>query len=319
MLMALRRDGMAGVCGVWGEEIGFPGEDEVETEVPWTIGGTPDNRLDDVEDRCSRREEDRESERAELESLMRWNRVRAAEVRRVAASMAADRVGLKRSFLKSSIFKKSEIFSSSACMESALVPVASARMPEPGCAVDDVALPLPLELLSSSTRGVPPEESRPRRWLKELLYFEIGAGLGDAEFDDPIACSGGATVDFRGNGVGPPGGVDCRFVASAEGPVVGGRTMPMRGAAPRGDSPSAGEADSGGALNGWKDPEGRRAMLAWLSPTSAAVRPVGMMILVGGGGGGGDDDGGGGDGELVPNARAARRVEIGLAPVTGPT
>jgi hypothetical protein len=188
MLIALRRDGIAGVCGVWGEEIGLPGEDEVEREVPWTMGGTPDNcRLDDVEDRCSSSEEDRESERAELESLMRWNRVRAAEVRRVAASTAADRVGFSRSFLKSSSFKKSEIFSSSACMESALVPVASARMPEPGCAVDDVALPLPLELLSSSARVVPPEDGRPRRWLKELLYFEIDDGLGDAEFDGTIA------------------------------------------------------------------------------------------------------------------------------------
>jgi hypothetical protein len=36
MLFALNREGIAGVCGVCGD-IGLPGEDDVETEVPAII------------------------------------------------------------------------------------------------------------------------------------------------------------------------------------------------------------------------------------------------------------------------------------------
>lgn len=39
MLLELSREGIAGVCGVWGE-MGFPGDDEVENDVPATMGGT---------------------------------------------------------------------------------------------------------------------------------------------------------------------------------------------------------------------------------------------------------------------------------------
>jgi hypothetical protein len=42
ILLALSRDGIAGVCGVCGE-IGFPGDDAVDIEVPATIAGTLDN------------------------------------------------------------------------------------------------------------------------------------------------------------------------------------------------------------------------------------------------------------------------------------
>jgi hypothetical protein len=35
---------MAGVCGVWGD-IGFPGDEAVEIEVPATMGGTPESCL----------------------------------------------------------------------------------------------------------------------------------------------------------------------------------------------------------------------------------------------------------------------------------
>ena len=42
MLLALSLDGIAGVCGVWGD-IGLPGDDEVDTEVPAIMGGTLDS------------------------------------------------------------------------------------------------------------------------------------------------------------------------------------------------------------------------------------------------------------------------------------
>lgn len=62
ILFALRRDGIAGVCGVWGE-IGFPGDDAVDTEVPAIIAGTLDScRLEEDEDRCSIVDEETESE-----------------------------------------------------------------------------------------------------------------------------------------------------------------------------------------------------------------------------------------------------------------
>jgi hypothetical protein len=51
MLLALRREGIAGVWGVCGD-IGFPGEDDVDMDVPATIGGTLDNcRLDELDER----------------------------------------------------------------------------------------------------------------------------------------------------------------------------------------------------------------------------------------------------------------------------
>jgi hypothetical protein len=72
MLFALNREGMAGVCGVCGE-IGFPGDEAVDIEVPAIIAGTLDNcRLDDDDERCSIVEDETESDRAMCESLMRW-------------------------------------------------------------------------------------------------------------------------------------------------------------------------------------------------------------------------------------------------------
>lgn len=50
-LLALRRDGMAGVCGVCGD-IAFPGEEEIDVEAPATMGGTLGSwRLEELEDR----------------------------------------------------------------------------------------------------------------------------------------------------------------------------------------------------------------------------------------------------------------------------
>lgn len=61
ILFALRREGMAGVCGVCGE-IGFPGDDAVDTEVPAIIAGTLDKcRLEEEDERWSMVEEDTDS------------------------------------------------------------------------------------------------------------------------------------------------------------------------------------------------------------------------------------------------------------------
>jgi len=57
------------VCG----EMGFPGEEAVETEVPAIMAGTLDNwRLEDEDERCSIIDEDTESDSAECDSFMRW-------------------------------------------------------------------------------------------------------------------------------------------------------------------------------------------------------------------------------------------------------
>lgn len=56
---------------MWGE-IGFPGEEDVDIEVPATIGGTLDNwRLDDADERWRSSEDDMESDSAALESRIR--------------------------------------------------------------------------------------------------------------------------------------------------------------------------------------------------------------------------------------------------------
>lgn len=56
---------------MWGE-MGFPGEEDVEIEVPATMGGTFDNcLLEDVDERGMSSEDDIESDKAALESLMR--------------------------------------------------------------------------------------------------------------------------------------------------------------------------------------------------------------------------------------------------------
>jgi hypothetical protein len=63
ILFALSREGIAGVWGVCGE-MGFPGDDAVEKEVPATIGGTLESwRLDEEDDRCSIMDEETESDR----------------------------------------------------------------------------------------------------------------------------------------------------------------------------------------------------------------------------------------------------------------
>lgn len=162
---ALSREGAKGVCGVCGD-IGLPGLDEVDTEVAGTIGGTDESwRDDELDERWSICEDEMDSERAALESRILWNRFRAAVVLLVDASAAAASWGVSRSFFRSSILRKSEMFSSSSCIDPELPPLfASAISPDPGCCAEDVPLTLPLLFWSSSILVVfPPLDSRARR------------------------------------------------------------------------------------------------------------------------------------------------------------
>ena len=157
---------------------------------------------------------------------------------------------------------------------------------------------------------IPPEEGLPRRWLKALLYLAIGAGLGDAELDDAIAFSEAACPVLRPEAATDGGGM---CLGSELGALIIGRE---RGEAPRGGSMREGEAESGGALNGWNEIEGRLRGLGLASAARAAARPVGAALTA--------DKGlleaeGGGDGDDVTYSLAARRADMGLAPVGGPT
>jgi hypothetical protein len=272
LLAALSREGIAGVWGVCGES-GFPGEDEVDTDVGGIIGGTLEScRLDEPDEPPARnkREEDIESDNSLFESRMRWKRVSAAVVLRVEASVEAASEGVRRSFFRSSILRKSEMFSSSSWTEPELPPPTSASRPEPGCA-EDVALPLPLLVWSSSVLVVPPEDNRPRRWLKLLLYLVMGAGFGELEAEEVTALSGSFAPCF---GAVPEGYTDGAMpLASFREARTGALAKEVRGEPAKGDI-IAGEADKDGVLNGWKDMDGRRAL-----PTApSTARSVGREL-----------------------------------------
>ena len=99
---------------MWGD-IGFPGEDDVDTEVPWIIGGTLDNcLLDELDDLCKIKDDDIESDSTVFESLIRWYFVKAAVVLRMDASRDAESLRkLLRSFFCSRSRMKSLRLSSS--------------------------------------------------------------------------------------------------------------------------------------------------------------------------------------------------------------
>lgn len=101
---------------MWGE-IGFPGDEAVEMEVPAAIGGIPEScLLDELDERCICTDEDIESDSAAFESRIRWNRVKAADVAVVlrTGALLVESAGFIKSFRISSIFRNSEMFSSSA-------------------------------------------------------------------------------------------------------------------------------------------------------------------------------------------------------------
>ena len=80
------------------------------------MGGTLEScRLDEPDEPPVRnmKEDDMESDNSLLESRIRWKRVSAAVVLRVEASVEVASEGVSKSFLRSSILRKSEMFSSS--------------------------------------------------------------------------------------------------------------------------------------------------------------------------------------------------------------
>lgn len=73
MELLLSRDGIAGMCGVCGD-IGLPGEEEVEKELPAIMPGTLCSCLLDVDDeRCNIKEDDMDSDSWVVDSRMRAN------------------------------------------------------------------------------------------------------------------------------------------------------------------------------------------------------------------------------------------------------
>ena len=168
---------------------------------------------------------------------------------------------------------------------------------------NQVAHRMTLHLLSRS-----PDDSLPRRWLKELLYLEIDEGLGEPEAED--GKTGCSNPIFRPAEAGTVGGGIVRGSLKLEDVIV--RLPLVRGEAPSGGSTSDGDADNGGALKGWIDIEGRLAIAPLLSP---AMRPTGPTLAAEICFRGGDAD----EGEVLPISRTARNVDMGLAPVIGPT
>ena len=121
--------------------------------------------------------------------------------------------------------------------------------------------------------------------------------------EDAIALSGAAVSDLRADAAIDGGGMFRDPGAE-------------RGEAPSGGSTNDGEADSGGALNGWNEMDGRLPTAGLPSPARTAARPAGLALAIDRGR---REEEPGGEGDEVPECLAARRAEIGLALVVGPT
>lgn len=155
---------------------------------------------------------------------------------------------------------------------------------------------------------MPPDDNLPRRWLKELLYLEMGAGFGELDAED--GKTGCSNPIFRPAEAGTVGGGIVRGSLKLDDVIV--RLALVRGDTPSGGSTSDGDADNGGALKGWMDIEGRLAIAPLLSP---ATRPTGPTLAAESSLRGGDAE----EGDVLPMSRTARNVDMGLAPVIGPT
>jgi hypothetical protein len=107
---SLRRDGTAGVCGVWGDR-GLLGDEDADIEAGLTMPGTLASwRLELLDERCSC-DEAMESDKTTLDSSMPWNL--ESWVTLVAGSPRLPGSKLRSDRLLSSTFKNSDILSSS--------------------------------------------------------------------------------------------------------------------------------------------------------------------------------------------------------------
>lgn len=148
--------------------------------------------------------------------------------------------------------------------------------------------------------------------MKALLYLAVGVGRGDAELEEVAVVSEapGNGKDLRAEAAMDGGGMF--FGSGNEGRAI----VPDRGDIPSGGSTRDGDADNGGALNGGKEIDDRLATPGLLSFAKTAARPRGLAFTTSTGF---REEELGGDGEAAPDSRAARRAEIGLALVVGPT
>lgn len=204
------------------------------------------------------------------------------------------------------------MLSSSVGIDPELAPPPSAKIPDPGCAVDEVMLVLPLLLLSSSVRLPPLTESFAFRWPKLLLYF-AKAGLGELDDDDDVT-TGPCPIGEPRAGIEGGGPMMDGFRASFRAPNA--EVFPTD---PRGDGATVcsvcrGDADSEGVLKGMKDADDLRPMLGAPSADRSDDRePCADR----------GTDGGFGDclsvGDCEPISRAALKAERGLELVGGPT
>jgi hypothetical protein len=256
MLLLLNREGMAGMCGVWGE-MGLPGEEEVEIE-PGIMPGTFCSwRLDELEDLCRTVDDCIDSVSWPVESRIRENLLYCVAVRCELALNEALSVLLrldKPLFLSSSL-RKSAMLSSSPCTEPELAP------PSPSWSVldsrlVDETLALPLLLLSSSTLLLETEGNRALLLLKLDAYLWMGAGLGELDAEEPTAVS--ATAPGLRKAIW--GSVDSDdFLACASSGLPALLPMELLGELER-KLPAAGDDDKEPALKGWNETEGLRWM-----------------------------------------------------------
>lgn len=84
--------------------------------------------------------------------------------------------------------------------------------------------------------------------------YLVGAGFGELEVEDAIACSEAREPALRPITAAAVGDA---ILSSVKDPRVGTRAEWIRGEAARGEDPS-GEADNVGALKGWTENELRR-------------------------------------------------------------
>ena len=118
--------------------MGLPGEEAVETEVPWTIAGTFGScLLDEVEDLCKSRDDESESDSAVFDSFIPRNLDSAAVVARIVEALDAESGFWKlfKSFFDSiSLMKSCKLLSSSDCSSEPELPGCDlSMMSEPGC------------------------------------------------------------------------------------------------------------------------------------------------------------------------------------------